>query len=204
MRMGSDADQTAWMMAGRSGKRSSATVLSRDGCGRGISDRWVVLRIGRIPMPFLNTSARRKALTLHDVNHLVAGTSKGNVGEAEISAWELASGGCGRFFAAWALDLAGMLLGMVWPVRVIQAFAAGRAMQNVYDLDLNGVLDMDLVELRQILRRPDDRSLSSTVRSVALFIGYLALAVPVGVLFLLTVILSVPVWMLTRGEVLDA
>jgi hypothetical protein len=35
----------------------------------GVSDRWVVLRLGHIPMPFLNTPARRKALALHDVNH---------------------------------------------------------------------------------------------------------------------------------------
>ena len=143
-------------------------------------------------MPFLNTSARRKALSFHDVNHLVAGTREGNVGEAEISAWELASGGCGRYLAAWALDLAGMLLGMVWPIHVIRAFASGRTMGNVYGLDLNEVLDMDLEELRQILRQPDDRRLSSIVRSVALFIGYLMLAVPVGVLFLLMVILSLP------------
>ncbi len=84
----------------------------------GSSDRWVVLRFGRIPAPFPNTSARRKVIALHDVNHLVAGVSTGNVGEAEISAWELASGGCGQYLAAWALDLAGMLMGLVWPIHV--------------------------------------------------------------------------------------
>jgi hypothetical protein len=167
----------------------------------GISDRWVVLRVGRVPMPFLNTSARRKALWLHDVNHLVAGTSEGNVGEAEISAWELASGGCGRYVAAWALDLSGMLLGMIWPLHVIKAFAAGRTMRNVYDLDLNDVLDMDLVELRQILHQPGNRRLASFGTSTALFVGYLVLAVPVGLLFLLMVILSLPAWALTKDTV---
>lgn len=176
-------------------RHRSESGMDADG---GLSDRWVVLRMGRIPMPFLNTAARTKALSLHDVNHLVAGTSEGNVGEAEISAWELASGGCGRYVAAWVLDLAGMLLGMVWPIHVIRAFASGRSMRNVYGLDVDEVLDMDLLELRQMLRQPHDWRLSSIVGSVSLFIGYLILAVPVGVLFLLIVILSIPAWVLTK------
>jgi hypothetical protein len=176
-------------------RHRSESGMDADG---GISDRWVVLRIGRIPMPFLNTAARRKALSLHDVNHLVAGTGEGNVGEAEISAWELASGGCGKYAAAWTLDLAGMLLGMVWPVHVIKAFTAGRTMRNVYNLDLDQILDLDLEELRQMLRRPDDRNLASILRSVGLFIGYLVLAVPAGALFLLMVIISLPAWALTK------
>jgi hypothetical protein len=108
----------------------------------GLSDRWVVIRLGRIPMPFLNTSARRRALTLHDVNHLVACFGTGNVGEAEISAWELASGGCGPYVAAWGLDLAGLLLGMVWPIHVVRAFAAGRSTGNAYAFDLEEILDL--------------------------------------------------------------
>ena len=167
----------------------------------GLSERWVVIRLGRIPMPFLNTSARRKALALHDVNHLVAGVSTGNVGEAEISAWELASGGCGKYVAAWALDLAGLLLGMVWPIHVIRAFTGGRTMRNVYGFDIDEILDMDLVELRKMLTRPDGRNRSSIVGSVVLFIGYLLLAIPVGAGFLLLVIFSLPIWALTKDAV---
>ena len=115
----------------------------------GTSDRWVVLRFGRIPAPFPNTSARRKVIALHDVNHLVAGVSTGNVGEAEISAWELASGGCGRYLVAWALDLAGMLMGLVWPIHVMRAFAVGRGMRNAYAFDAEEILDIDLSELRK-------------------------------------------------------
>jgi hypothetical protein len=166
----------------------------------GMSDRWVVLRLGPVPMPFLNTSARRKALVLHDVNHLVAGVGAGNVGEAEISAWELASGGCQKYLAAWTLDLAGMLLGMVWPIHVMRAFAAGRTMRNAYAFDGDEVLDLELSELRRILTRPAERSVLSMLGSVALFIGYLVLAVPIGGLFLLMVVLSLPIWMVTKDE----
>jgi hypothetical protein len=166
----------------------------------GASDRWVVLRFGRIPAPFPNTSGRRKILALHDVNHLVAGVSSGNVGEAEISAWELASGGCGQYLAAWALDLAGMLMGLVWPIHVIRAFAAGRTMRNAYAFDAAEILDKDLSELRQVLTRSDRSGLSSIIGSVALFIGYLILAIPVGAAFIFMVILSLPIWALTKDE----
>ncbi len=170
----------------------------------GLSDRWVVIRLGRIPMPFLNTSARRRALALHDVNHLVAGVGTGNVGEAEISAWELASGGCGQYAAAWALDLAGMLLGLVWPIHVIRAFAAGRMMRNAYAFDVDEVLDMDLMELRRVLTRPQRSGFSSVVGSVSLFMGCLILAIPVGAVFLLVAILSLPIWALTKDVVTAA
>lgn len=170
----------------------------------GLSDRWVVIKIGRIPMPFFNTAARRRALALHDVNHLVAGLGSGNVGEAEISAWELASGGCGPYLAAWALDLAGMLLGMVWPIHVIRAFGAGRTMKNVYGLDVDQLLDMDLTELRQCLVQPRSHGLAAFVGTVALFVGYLIIAIPVGAAFLLMVILSLPIWVFTKDEVAPA
>jgi hypothetical protein len=166
----------------------------------GASDRWVVLRIGRIPMPFPNTSARRKVIALHDVNHLVAGVGTGNVGEAEISAWELASGGCGKYLAGWGLDLAGVLMGFVWPIHFLRAFSAGRKMRNAYAFDADEILDMDLATLRQVLTRPDRSYLSSIVGSAALFIGYLVLAIPVGVAFLIMVILSLPIWALTKDE----
>lgn len=165
----------------------------------GASDRWVVLRIGRVPMPFPNTPARRKVIALHDVNHLVAGVSTGNVGEAEISAWELASGGCGKYLAAWGLDLAGMLMGFVWPIHVLRAFSAGRTMRNAYAFDPDELLDMDLATLRQVLTRPDRNSLS-IIGSAALLIGCLIFAIPVGAAFLLIVILSFPIWALTKDE----
>lgn len=170
----------------------------------GTSDRWVVLRLGRIRMPFLNTYGRRRALALHDVNHLVAGTSSGNVGEAEISAWELASGGCGKYVTAWALDLAGMLLGLVWPIRVLRAFTAGREMTNVYALDVDEVMKMDLLELRELLHRPTGRGSASPLGAVALFIGYLVIAVPIGLLFLLIMGVSLPIWLLTKDDVFVA
>ena len=59
---------------------------------------------------------------------------------------------------------------------------------------------MDLAKLRQVLTRPDRSYFSSIVGSAALFIGCLILAVPVGAAFLFMVILSLPIWALTKDE----
>ena len=54
-----------------------------------------------------------------------------------ISAWKLASGGCRKYIAAWAFDLAGTLFGLVWPIHVIKAFAAGRTIRNANAFDVD-------------------------------------------------------------------
>ncbi len=59
---------------------------------------------------------------------------------------------------------------------------------------------MDLAGLRQVLTRPGGGSHSAAVGTVALFIAYLLLAIPVGAAFLLVVLLSLPVWALTKDE----
>jgi len=74
-------------------------------------------------------------------------------------------------------------------------------MKNAYTFGVDQVLDMDLTELRQVLSRPGGRSISSVVRSVALFIGYLVLAVPVGAAFLIMVIFLLPIWAFTKDEI---
>jgi hypothetical protein len=54
--------------------------------------------------------------------------------------------------------------------------------------------------LRQVLTRPDRSYLLSIVGAAALFIGNLFLAIPAGVAFLIMVILSLPIWALTKDE----
>jgi len=67
--------------------------LPEDG---GIDLRWVHLRVGPIPLAFPNIPARREAVRYHDVHHVLTGYAMDWAGEAEIGAWEVASG-CGRY-----------------------------------------------------------------------------------------------------------
>src|SRR5204862_1379023 len=98
----------------------------------GYTDRWVKLRVGPISLAFPNTQARRAAVQLHDLHHVATGYATTWTGEAEIAAWELAAG-CGRYYAAWLLNLGAMGVGMVLsPRRVLRAFARGRRSHSLY------------------------------------------------------------------------
>jgi hypothetical protein len=51
-----------------------------------------------------------------------------------------------------------------------------------------------------VLSRSERSGLSSAIGSLALFIGYLVLAIPVGAAFISMVIVSLPIWALTKDE----
>ncbi len=73
-------------------------------------------------------------------------------------------------------------------------------MRNAYAFDAEEILDIDLSELRKVLTRAERSGLSSIIGTAALFIAYLILAIPVGAAFVIMVILSLPIWALTKDE----
>jgi hypothetical protein len=99
----------------------------------GLSKAFVELaRIGPIPIGFPNTDSRRRAVVLHDLHHIVTGYGMDWAGEAEISAWEIATG-CGRFAFAWFINLQGMVMGwVVAPRRTWRAWVRGRHSKSLY------------------------------------------------------------------------
>jgi hypothetical protein len=115
----------------------------------GYTARWVKLKAGPIPLAFPNTRSRRRAVPLHDLHHVATGYATTWTGEAEISAWELGAG-CGRYAAAWALDLGGALVGLfIAPRRTWRAFRRGRRCRSLYRASFDdGLLDMPVAELR--------------------------------------------------------
>ena len=61
------------------------------GADGGYEDRWVKFKVGPIPIVFPNFAARRRAVPMHDLNHIVTGYETDLVGEGEISAFEIAA-----------------------------------------------------------------------------------------------------------------
>ncbi len=119
----------------------------RDG---GYAARWVVLRMGRVPVfAFPNTQARVRAVRLHDLHHVATGYATSWVGEAEIGAWELASG-CRDYPAAWVLNGLALTYGLLlWPRRMRAAWARGRRSRNLYAEGYReGLLDESVAGLR--------------------------------------------------------
>jgi hypothetical protein len=99
----------------------------------GYTDRWVTLyKLGPIPLGFPNTAGRVAAVRYHDLHHLATGYDTDIVGEAEIAAWELASG-CSQYPAAWVLNSLALPIGMLRnSERIQRAFARGCRTRNLY------------------------------------------------------------------------
>jgi hypothetical protein len=98
----------------------------------GYSARFIRFRIGRLSFSLPNSAARKRAVPLHDLHHLATGYDTSWTGEAEIAAWELASG-CSSYGAAWLLNLLALPLGLIAPVRTWRAFRRGRSSRSLYE-----------------------------------------------------------------------
>ena len=119
---------------------------------RNYGDRWGRLKAGPIILRFPNTAARVKAVRLHDLHHVLTEYETTWAGEAEIGAWEIASG-CGRHYPAWVLNVSAFAIGLVIaPRRTSQAFTRGRRSRNLYHTDVRDtLLDRRVGELRHEL-----------------------------------------------------
>ena len=103
----------------------------------GYAKEWVRIKLGPVPVSFPNTTGRRAALLPHDLHHIATGYDTTLVGEAEIGAWELASG-CRDYYAAWILNLGAVVIGLfLSPRRVVRAFQRGWRCTNLYHLGVD-------------------------------------------------------------------
>lgn len=165
----------------------------------GDSDPFAVVRIFCLPYPIPNTRARKRVVRIHDLNHLVSGYQTDRIGELEISAWELASGGCRDYAAAWVLDLAGLLGGLiVAPRRTVSAFLAGRRQQNLYGFEYEELLNLTVDDARQLASKP----LPARMRrgSAGLNLAVLVvLSLPAAIGMAIAWYTLVPAWLLNRA-----
>ncbi|PYJ22213.1 MAG: hypothetical protein DME99_06105 [Verrucomicrobia bacterium] len=166
----------------------------------GYRDRWVRVEAKPIPFYFPNWPARVAAARLHDFHHIAAEYETDWPGEAEIAAWEIASG-CARYHAAWILNFGAFGAGLiVAPRRLFRAFLRGRdAKTNLYksgfdESRLNDItvgMLRDQLELRAALP-------SAGATDVGLFLLLCVASVLAWLpLSFLTVILF---WLITRAK----
>jgi hypothetical protein len=112
-------------------------------------------------IPIINLKARKIALQYHDLHHIITRYPTSIKGEAEISAWELASGGWGRLWYIWGFVLTGMGIGVIlYPTATRKAFYGGVGSTNVYMLNrpFNQLLDLTLPEIRQAMSKQKSQS----------------------------------------------
>lgn len=129
----------------RSIARARSDFFTRAGFASdgGYQDLVAEAEFAGLPYQVHNGSMRREALRIHDLHHLVTGFATDWKGEAEISAWELGSGGGGRHLYAWNIALWGLFTGLLAiPTRTWRAFQQGRMRSNLYvaDVDVDALL----------------------------------------------------------------
>jgi len=135
---------------------------------------WVPLKLWKLTIKIPNTEGRKQAVRLHDLHHVLTGYDTTWTGEAEIGAWELASG-CLRWPAATILNLSILAIGtVIAPLPVARAWARGRQTKNLYGEDgVEHLLPRQVAAMRTELGL--DHAVHVRVRDVA---GMLAVALP--------------------------
>jgi hypothetical protein len=106
----------------------------------------------RIRVP--NPAARRRAIPLHDLHHVVTGFGTDVVGEAEISAWEMQRGFGAIGLYPRALIVLALVAGLlVAPRRTLRAWGACRGECSLYHerIAYDRILSMRIGELRAML-----------------------------------------------------
>ncbi len=169
--------------------------LGEDG---GMSKSWAHLKVGNFYIPFPNTEARKKALIYHDIHHLVTGYNGNWKGEVAISAWEVSSG-CGKYSAAWALDLAGFALGLfIYPERVFKAFIRGRRTQNLYHSPLSReqLVNMQISEIQALLKLDSANTENAKASEILAFIGWSAISLLINFILFVAPYILLPWWLL--------
>lgn len=115
-------------------EEARSLFFARSGLGAdgGYHARWVRIETKPLPVYFPNTARRVEAAKLHDLHHIANEYLTDWPGEAEIAAWEIASG-CGRHLWAWFLNLGAFTVGLaLFPRRLYRAFIRGRHCFNLY------------------------------------------------------------------------
>jgi len=122
----------------------------------GYGAAWVQVKLGPIPLAIPNTPARRRAVRFHDLHHILTGYGTDWNGEAEIAAWEVASG-CKDMWAAWILNLFAMGLKLaICPARIFRAFVRGRYSKNLYGMELEPLLDQEVQAVQERMMTRSD------------------------------------------------
>ena len=137
------------------------------------TDRWVKVEYGPVTFWLPSTKTRRAAIRFHDLHHALTGYKATPVGEAEIGAWEIATG-IGRFWAGWVLNLFAVGFGMVLaPRRTFRAFVRGRHTRtNFYVGEYDpGVLDKGFEQVKTDIGLPDEVP-KATGKDLLAFVGW--------------------------------
>jgi hypothetical protein len=108
--------------------------------------------LGPFRVRISNFEWRRRAVTAHDLHHILTGYPVGMRGEFQMAAWEFGAGPMPHWAAAlFCFPL--VVIGFFWsPRRIVRAFRAGRRSRSLHGLpSLDAVLAMPLSAAREAI-----------------------------------------------------
>ena len=122
--------------------------------GLGAPDGWFAVSLRGKRYRLFPQGPLKPLFTLHDLHHIVTGYETSLGGEAQIVAWEIASGGFGKYWFAW-LDVAKiLLLALVFPSRFRAGWREGRRARNLYGQELEALLQSKWSDLLRLVENP--------------------------------------------------
>jgi hypothetical protein len=173
--------------------------LNNFGKDGGYEDRWVKVKVGVFPLWFPNLPSRRRAVRYHDLHHILTEYGTTWRGEAEIGAWEVATGG-GATAVGWLLDLLAFAVGLViHPRGVYRAFLRGRHSANLFRARFDdALLAQEVGVMRRELRLGG--GVRASVGDKAAFVAWAlaGVATYLASIFVLVAPLVGAVWLLLR------
>ena len=150
--------------------------LGKDG---GLNEPWGRIKIWKFYIPIPNTEARKKALVLHDIHHIVTGYDGDWRGEVSTGAWEIASG-CRQYLVAWYLNLGAMGVGLfIYPKSMFNAFIRGLRTGNLYHgaIPREQAVQMQVGELQKRLKLDKEIHKKANAREIFSFLFWSLIAV---------------------------
>jgi hypothetical protein len=163
----------------------------------GASDPSFVVTMGPLRLRLPNPPARRRAVRMHDINHLLTGyNTVFSEGEMTIAAFEVGAG-CGRYLLVWLINLSMFGLGLlVQPRTVYAAFKRGRRSASIYrDPREGSAFDPLTITEARLQLRIDDVSAEQRSHDRLLFLGWAFVAV---LLWLTPLLALLVVWWVVR------
>jgi hypothetical protein len=154
----------------------------------GASSPWFNVHIGPLKIRLPNPPARRRAVVMHDINHIVTGyNTTFSEGEMSIAAFEVGAG-CGRLAIVWFINLSLLAIALVvHPSLAFAGFVRGRRSASIYATvrDATALTTMSVESVRTLLRiastdvraRWTDRVLFAAWGAVAVVVFLAPLAV---------------------------
>jgi ubiquinone biosynthesis protein Coq4 len=117
----------------------------------GYDSKFTKSKVGPIVIYLPNSETRSRGLRIHDLHHIATGYATTILGEAEVSAWELGSGGIGKYVSAKGFLYLGVFAGLfINPRAVHRAYRRGKGCRNLYHLEFTDeLLSVTVGELRR-------------------------------------------------------